>query len=208
MYNEKREKIIEIARNIFSRFGIKKSTMEEIAKRIRIGKSTLYHYFRSKQEIFLEVVKRESELMKQKIKEILDKSSTPQEKFRNYSKARIQYLRELKNYYSTLTDEYLEVFPFTKDVREDFTNFEISTLEEIFKEGIKKGVFRMKDPTLTAKMVIIAFKGFEYEILMREGKSNLVDTIDLQELDLLIEVFFKGIETGKTKKTENDKSEQ
>lgn len=198
MYDEKRERIIEIARNIFSKFGIKKSTMEEIARRIRIGKSTIYHYFKSKEEIFLEVVKRESDLMKKKIKEILEKSSTPQEKFKNYARARIQYLRELKNYYSTLTDEYLEIFPFTKEVREDFTNFELATIEGIFREGIEEGVFQIKDPTLTAKMVIIVFKGFEYEILMREDESKLVDKIDLQELDLLIEVFFKGIENPRS----------
>ena len=48
MYNPKKEKIVETARNIFSRFGIKKSTMDEIARKIRVAKSTLYHYFKNK----------------------------------------------------------------------------------------------------------------------------------------------------------------
>ena len=64
MDHQKKEKIIESATNILSRFGIKKSTMDEIAQKIRMGKSTLYHYFKNKEEIFLEVVKRESDTLK------------------------------------------------------------------------------------------------------------------------------------------------
>ena len=63
MDKQKKEKILDTARILFSRFGIKKSTMDEIAKEIRMGKSTLYHYFKSKEDIFLEVVKRESDMV-------------------------------------------------------------------------------------------------------------------------------------------------
>ena len=189
MYNPKKEKIIETARNIFSRFGIKKSTMDEIARKIRMAKSTLYHYFKNKEEIFLEVVKRESSTMKVKLKEAIEGANTPQEKFRAYSRTRMVYLKELDNYYSTLTDAYFEFYPFTEGIRRDFTSFETECLEGIFKEGVKKGVFEIKNPKITAQMVNIAFKGFEYLMITKEEPMN-VDS----ELDLLIDVFFKGIE--------------
>jgi len=189
MNQDKREKIIEISRKIFSHFGVKKSTMDEIANKIRMGKSTLYHYFKSKEEIFLEVVKKEAHTLKSKINQVLKEAKTPQDKFRAYSKARIQYLREMRNYYATLTDDYMDIYNFSKEVREDFANFELNTIIGIFQEGIQKGVFDIKNPRITAKMVIIAFKGFEYLMVTKDEAPEVEN-----ELDHLIDIFFKGIE--------------
>ena len=135
MKDQKKEKIIEIATKIFSRFGMKKSTMDEIAQRIRMGKSTLYHYFESKEQIFLEVVKKEAEEFKTYLKKELRLAGSPEDKFRVYAKGRMKYLKELVNYYSTLTDAYLDIYPFTNGVRKDFSDFEISTITGIFREG-------------------------------------------------------------------------
>jgi len=186
---KKREKIIEISRNIFSRFGMKKSTMDDIAKKIRMGKSTLYYYFRNKEEIFLEVVKKESETLKKKLIEELKKVQTPQDKFRTYSKMRMKHLKELSNYYATLTDDYFDIYSFAEETKRDFSYFEIRTLKGIFDEGNKKGIFQIKNTEITANMVTIAFKGFEYLLITKEQKPDVI-----KELDLLIDVFFKGIE--------------
>jgi len=189
MDKRKKERILETATDIFSRFGIKKATMDEIAQKVRMGKSTLYHYFKSKEEIFLEVVKRESDTLKENLKKEVEKAITPQNKFRAYAKARMKYLKELINYYNTLTDAYLEIYPFTKDIQRDFENFELNSLSTIFKEGIKKDVFNIPNPKLAARMVMIAFKGFEYLYFIKEQPTELEG-----ELDNLIDMFFKGIE--------------
>ena len=186
--NEKKEKIIEIATKIFSRFGMKKSTMDEIANRIRIGKSTLYHYFESKEEIFLEVVKKEAETFKLHLKKALRQAQTPEDKFRVYAKTRMKYLMELVNYYSTLTDAYLDMYTFAEKVRKDFAEFELSTISGIFKEGIEKKVFEIENTELTAKIVIVAFKGFEYMLMTKEWDPEFED-----QLDMLIDMFYKGI---------------
>ena len=188
MKDQKKEKIIEIATKIFSRFGMKKSTMDEIAQRIRMGKSTLYHYFESKEQIFLEVVKKEAEEFKTYLKKELRLAGSPEDKFRVYAKGRMKYLKELVNYYSTLTDAYLDIYPFTNEVRKDFSDFEISTITGIFREGIEKGVFKMEDADLTAKVVIVAFKGFEYILMTKEWFPEFED-----QLDMLIDMFYKGI---------------
>src|ERR1700681_2045142 len=50
------QEIIGGARALFEKFGLKKTTMEDIAKEIGKGKSSLYYYFPSKYEIFAAVV--------------------------------------------------------------------------------------------------------------------------------------------------------
>ncbi|HNX67284.1 MAG TPA: helix-turn-helix domain-containing protein, partial [Bacteroidales bacterium] len=61
--DDAKAKIVEIAREIFTRFGFKKTTMEEIAVASRKGKSSIYYYFTSKEDVFKAVVEREAEEM-------------------------------------------------------------------------------------------------------------------------------------------------
>ena len=188
MEKQQKEKILDTARVIFTRFGIKKSTMDEIAKKIRMGKSTLYHYFKSKEDIFLAVVKRESDTLKKNLQQVLEKKDSPKDKFRNYVKTRMKYLKELSVYYATLTDAYFDIYSFSEEIREDFQNFELESLKSIFTEGVEKEVFDLKNPELTAKMIIIAFKGFEYLLITKE------ETPDVEsEFDMFIDMFFEGI---------------
>lgn len=59
--NPKKQLIIKAAQKRFIRHGLSKTTVEEIARDLRIGKATVYHYFNSKEEIFYEVLKIETE---------------------------------------------------------------------------------------------------------------------------------------------------
>lgn len=51
-----KRKIIIDAGDIFSRFGFSKTTMSDIAGKTGMGKSSLYYYFKSKEEVFEQVV--------------------------------------------------------------------------------------------------------------------------------------------------------
>ena len=42
---EYRKKIIITAGQIFSRYGFRKTTMDEIAKALKMGKSSIYYYY-------------------------------------------------------------------------------------------------------------------------------------------------------------------
>src|SRR4030042_2050538 len=71
---ERRDKILEAARCRFRRFGYSKTTMEEIAADAGISKGTIYIYFRNKEDIFIELIRREvlemERLMSGKIKDM------------------------------------------------------------------------------------------------------------------------------------------
>ena len=50
--NIARENILRTAREIFSKYGYKKTTLDDIANAVRKGKSSLYYYFSSKEDCF------------------------------------------------------------------------------------------------------------------------------------------------------------
>ena len=186
---EKKERILSVAQKIFARFGIQKTTMDEIAKKARMGKATLYYYFKSKEDIFAEVIRKESNILKQKLNVEIAKANTPQEKIKAYVLTRMKHLKELSNYYTTLTDEYLEHYSFVEKERKDFTQHEIETLKDILNEGIDQGIFVMDDAELTARMIAIALKGLEYPLIV-EDKGNNMES----EINLMLNILFKGLE--------------
>ena len=47
-----KEEIVKAAQHVFARYGFRKTTMEEIASEAHRAKSSLYYYFKSKDEVF------------------------------------------------------------------------------------------------------------------------------------------------------------
>ena len=54
-----KDDILKEAQKLFQQFGLKKTTMEDIARSMGKGKSTLYYYYCSKEQIFDAVISKE-----------------------------------------------------------------------------------------------------------------------------------------------------
>lgn len=157
-----KEIIINAARTIFARFGFDKTTMNDIAKAAHKAKSSLYHYFRNKENIFREVVERESDVLKKKIVTAVKSKDHPKEKLSVYIITRMEILDQLANYYSALKDEYLKHYGFIEKLRQQHLVDEIEMIKKILEEGHKKAVFYVEDLDMTAAAIVTALRGLEY----------------------------------------------
>jgi len=185
---QKRQTILDMARKIFSRFGLNKTTMDEIAKATRMGKATLYHYFSSKEQIFAEVIKEESRILKDKLNDALENAKTPQEKLRSYIITRIKYLNVLANTYSALSDDYLEHYSSVKKFRQEFSENELQTLTALLRYGVDKKVFSVMKINDVANVMVMALRGLEFALLTSE-ESEVSD----DDINLLTDIMLYGI---------------
>ena len=55
--DDRRTSIINAALGVFSKYGYKKSPMNEIAEEAGISKSLLFYYFKNKKELYLYLLK-------------------------------------------------------------------------------------------------------------------------------------------------------
>jgi len=186
--SEKKGIITRVAQKIFSRYGLIKTTVDEIARAARMGKASLYHYFKSKEDIFREVVEKENMLLTEKIQEAINKEDLPQKKIRAYIITRMKYLNELANIHSALKDDYLEHYAFIEKIRKRNFQEEIETIKNILKEGTKKGIFKVRDIELTSFAIISALKGLEYPWSVETPMPEVEKSIDK-----LLEILFNGI---------------
>jgi AcrR family transcriptional regulator len=185
---EVRNQIVSTASQIFSRFGFKKTTMDEIAQAMRKGKSSIYYYFTSKEEIFEAVVEHEAGLLRSEIKRALENSGIPQDKLRSYVLTRMKGFQKLSNIHEALKSDYLLNLDFIHRMREKYDNEEIALVKDILQSGVNKGVFRVENCHIAAIAIITAMKGLEKPLLWSK------ETTDLEfQLDNVLNVLLYGI---------------
>ena len=184
------EKIIDLAAQLFRKFGYKKTTIDDIAMAAHKGKSSLYYYFKNKEEIFKAVVDKEAGILVGELKAIIDrKDISPQEKLKQYVLHRMQRIQELSNYYDALKSEYLSHYEFIEQIRTKHDETELNFIIQILEEGNKKGAFDIKDTYTAAYAIAMAMKGLEIPMFIK----NEIEPTE-EKIDYLLNILFKGIE--------------
>ena len=180
--------ILETARNIFQRFGFAKTSIGDIANAARKGRRTVYTYFENKEEIYKAVIKKEVDVLRGKLSEVIFSESNAQEKLKDYLVTRMMTINELANYYDALRNDYLKDFKIIEIIREDFDNQEIEMISEIITEGVENNEFKIDNINLTAKAIVVAMKGFEIPFFIEKVDKDIEG-----QLNSLIEILFNGI---------------
>ncbi len=186
--DEIRSKIINVAAKIFSRYGFKKTTMDEIAIACRKGKSSIYYYFPSKEDIFRAVVEQEAEELKRDLLKEVSRIEDPIEQLRAYILFRMHKMKTLTNFYAALTGEYLNHLEFIEKIRKKYDQNEVKIVTEILQKGVKQQKFVTEDPRLSAVALVTAMKGLEIPLFINKDHGNIED-----RLDNLIKIIFYGL---------------
>jgi AcrR family transcriptional regulator len=184
----KRETILLAAQRLFARFGLRKTTVEEIINLAKIARGTFYKYFPDKEALFLEVVEKESASLVSAIREAVAQSSTSQEKMKAYLETKVYKIAELVNLYQVTRERIDEYWPQIEGVREKYLTEEQRIVCEVLTDGVDKGELEIAEPELTAFAIVIAVKGLESSWMMETSPLELE-----QGMDLLLEVLFRGI---------------
>ena len=186
--NEQKELILSAAKKLFSRFGLEKTTMEDIAKAAGKGKSSLYYYFKSKEEVYAEVIRKEIAGLKATIRRAIEGEDDPYNKFSMFVGTRLNYLNEKADQYTTIKDEYLKHYQFIQNLTADYSQWEISTIKEIVEYGRDRGLFLVSDSETISRAIFFALKGLEYP-----WTTNLT-RIELEKsVYVLVDILLKGI---------------
>ena len=184
-----RADIVSVARRIFTRNGFKKTTMEEIAAACHKGKSSIYYYFKSKEEIFRAVVEKEADELKERLDRTLRKDDLATERLKAYMLFRLYRVRSLENFYAALKEEELSHMDFILQIRRNFDMEERRLVKEILEDGMRNGSFQISSSEIGAIAISTMMKGLELPLILSDRHKT-----DREELlEDLIRVLFYGI---------------
>ncbi|TKG90089.1 TetR/AcrR family transcriptional regulator [Puteibacter caeruleilacunae] len=183
-----RENILNIAQEIFSKYGYKKTTLDDIANAVRKGKSSLYYYFSSKEDIFQAVIEKEVEILKAELEKVIIKDTSPEQKMKDYILTKLRTFRSLSNLYDVLENDVAEI-GFIGKIKAQSEQTEIRLIKRILIEGVRKHKFDIRDFTLIAIGFTTAIKGLEMPLTA--GTYSNVDVE--QSVDNILNILFYGI---------------
>lgn len=159
-----KEDIIREAQKLFQLYGLKKTTMEDIAKSLGKGKSTLYYYYQSKEQIFEEVLQRELQEVFRQTQFAVESVESAGEKLKVFAVTRINVLSNMLNLYRLVCGEFVEQIPCGRILFNEYSQLEINLIKSILLYGIEKGEFNReieKEMDLLPSVVVSSIRGIE-----------------------------------------------
>ena len=106
-----RERVLKAATDIFSRRGYRGTSMLDIAKEVGLGKPTLYHYFRSKEEILVRLYEDVLDESLQAARTIVADAATPWEALERLITHRVAYTCQHQELLTVFFEEEAELPP-------------------------------------------------------------------------------------------------
>jgi TetR/AcrR family transcriptional repressor of mexJK operon len=95
--SKKKLEIIKTAEKRFVRHGLKKTTLDEVARDLRMSKSTLYHYFESKEDIYYQTLDNQFSEYIAEVKAIFSEENIqPDQIIRKYFELRKSFSQSYK----------------------------------------------------------------------------------------------------------------
>ena len=150
--NKTKRKIFETSMKLFSEKGYDATSIEEITATVGVAKGTLYYHFSSKEEIFNFLVEEGMKLLKNSIEIKTSRCTTTIDKLRAISLIQLKAVLKYENLLTIVMSQTWgngarNVFCKSKVIEY------ISVIENIIKEGQKKGDFYKCDSTLMASEI-------------------------------------------------------
>lgn len=177
-----RESVMQAAQRLFQEHGLDKVTLEDVAKAIGKGKSTLYYYYKSKEEIFTAVMGREIDNVITQVAEAVAHANTAEEKLFSFCATKLCALRKKLALYNIVCSEANKQAEFGCMMRQRYFKRESVLLKGIITFGIARGELRAmseQDLNTLVFVVLSGLHGLEMEMLVNDNFDMLDSSIKL-----------------------------
>lgn len=186
-----RDKFIEVARQLFARKGVENTTMNDIASASDKGRRTIYTYFRSKREIFNAVIESETDQLLTRLRLIVARDTTPEEKLLEYVECRFETMKEIVSRNGSLRAGFFRDVRKVDRARKVITRKETAMLREILQQGAEQGVFEISNLNHYAVIITQAIHGLDVPFI-RDTLSD--EGIDKEKLkNYISDLILNGI---------------
>ena len=183
--------VLQEAAKLFRHYGLNKTTMEDIARAVGKGKSTLYYYYKSKEEIFDAVMRREKDAMLRRIEVAVEQQPTAAQKLEAFTRMKFREIAQISVLYQVVVREVQNCTEMERGIRRSFDSTEMNLIKGILEFGVQSGEFsniKDTDLELMAFVMISAQRGVEIASILT-GKLDQIEAT----MDGLVSIMLNGI---------------
>lgn len=162
----RREEILAVAAELFATHGYHGTSLDDIAARMGVRKTALYHYVKAKEDILIEIYDRMLTDAETRVLPIAQEKLPPDERIRRMVTTYVELLLDNSEMWSLV---HYQQGALPEHVRTAFLKrkrgFE-RRLEEVIREGQEKGLFKAMQPRLMGLAILgmcnFAFYWFKF----------------------------------------------
>ena len=156
-----KEKLVDVARQLFAKQGLENTTMNDIAVTSGKGRRTLYTYFKNKEEIYWAVIEGELERLSERMNEVAKQNMEPEDKLVEIVYTHLNMIKEAVQRNGNLRAEFFRNIWMVEKTRKNFDEDELELFRKVYTEGKAEGEFDIEDVDLVADITHYCIKGLE-----------------------------------------------
>ncbi|TCL58973.1 TetR family transcriptional regulator [Kineothrix alysoides] len=174
---QKRMYILETARKVFMEKGFKNVTMKDIVEACDISRGGLYLYFAGTEEIFMEVLKLETEETDDVFSGSIGEDAVPSDILALFLKEQKKELLGKRNNLTIAVYEFFFANKFPKKdhlLKQQFDTA-VKIIEKLIEAGVDAGEFYCEDPLGAARNIMYVLEGLKVVSQTRGITEDVVD---------------------------------
>jgi len=171
----RREEIAGVALRLIAENGFQKTSMREIAVLTNMGKSSLYDFFKTKDEIVVYAVEKKIEETIHKVHRIIADESSPEQCLRkimdNHLRIPKQYRTVLMRFHTEsdyLEEEYRKRLKAVRYAYQDI-------IKSVIEKGMATGIFRKTDADLLTRLLMNSVLAIVYTSRPSASPEKMLD---------------------------------
>lgn len=194
MAEDRKAEILQAFKRLVSRFGLDKTTMQDIAKEAGVSVGVIYKDYANKEELIDAYADSVMKRFVSESKKIIDKSSSPEQQLHDLIIGAFKLINQTiiddLGFHQILADDNS-----LKYVRKNFSRKKeieeclAKMIAEILQDGVTQKVFRIEDIQQTAVLFLEAFDGYFIKILLGGGDMEYY----LPKIEMMFEFLLKNI---------------
>lgn len=180
----RRSEILETAKKLFAQRSYHTVTLEDVSKVLKMGKSTLYHYFSTKEDLFSQMISENIAAFYAYLEERISQKTTPEEKLRELVASLLEYFEENRDFFLITVREkvdFLNIKIIESGIDETIrTSLDdsIRKFSSIIDEGKRQGIFAEVDNMVIFSSVVGTVTALAFDVVAHKKDTRLTDMID------------------------------
>ena len=191
-----KQKIGKSAMQCFVKFGLDKTTLDDIAYAVGLNKASLYYYYKNKEDIFIEAAVKEGEDFILTLQEKALQKKGVEKQVVYYMQSRFNYYKNVLNMNRVSVETLNKILPRFFELYEALMKREKLFLSLLIKKGIAQGDIVRVDAVKMASILINISDALKHSV-EQQAILKMENEVDyrhsLQDMKFLIALIFKGL---------------
>ncbi|MBS1660728.1 MAG: helix-turn-helix transcriptional regulator [Bacteroidetes bacterium] len=181
------QQILQAALQLFQKHGYQKVTMDDVAKAIGKGRSSLYYYYKNKDEVFDAVIDAEITDILAEISRMVDASPTVEKKLHAYGLTKTKISRKRKAFFDALesdmsSDEISRYAQKKQAIQKKIRKEELILLNHVLTEGAQRKEYPTLLPQKQETIIFVftsSLRGIRNEMQLYNNYTRMEPAIDM-----------------------------